>query len=297
MTVRIVAALGGNALLDPERPPEYSNQFENIRSTAGELARLLEDGHELVLTHGNGPQAGNILLQQEKAPPAMPLDVVVAETQGQIGYMLQRELGKQVERPPVTVLTQVVVDEDSDAFDDPTKPVGPFYTEEEAQDAPGTVKKVGSGDRAYRRVVPSPPPQSIREEDAIASLLEEEGLVIAAGGGGIPVTADGDGVEAVIDKDRTASLLARTIGADILLILTDVDHVFRDYGTDDEEQIGEMTVREARELADAGEFGEGSMEPKVRAAATFADETGNRAVITSLDNIEAALEGYGTVIR
>lgn len=295
--MRIVTALGGNALLDPDAEPDHDSQLDNVRRTARELAALIEDGHELVLTHGNGPQAGNILLQQERAPPAMPLDVVVAETQGQIGYMLQRELGNHLDTRPATVLTQVEVDPDSPAFEDPSKPVGPFYTAEEAEKAAGTIKEVGDGDRPYRRVVPSPDPVSIIETDAIESLLEDDGLVIAAGGGGIPVTAGGEGVEAVIDKDRTSSLLAREIDAEKLLILTDVEHVQRDHGTADAEPIEAMRPEEARELAEDGEFGEGSMRPKVLAAVSFVEETGMEAVITSLDHAKKAVEGHGTVIR
>lgn len=295
--MRIVTALGGNALLDPDAEPDHDSQLENVRRTAGKLAGLIEDGHELVITHGNGPQAGNILLQQERTPPAMPLDVVVAETQGQIGYMLQRELGNRLDTRPATVLTQVEVDPDSPASEEPSKPVGPFYTAEEAEEATGTIKEVGSGDRPYRRVVPSPDPISIIETDAITSLLGEDGLVIAAGGGGIPVTADGEGVEAVIDKDRTSSLLAREIDARKLLILTDVEHVERGHGTGDAEPIETMTPEEARELAEDGEFGEGSMRPKVLAAASFVEETGEEAVITSLEHAREAIDGHGTVIR
>jgi len=295
--MRVVTALGGNALLDPDTEPDHASQLANIQRTAEELAGLIEEGHELAVTHGNGPQAGNILLQQEATPPAMPLDVVVAETQGQIGYMLQLELSDRLDTYPVTVLTQVEVDPDSPAFDDPSKPVGPFYTAEEAEKAEGLIKEVGTGERPYRRVVPSPDPVSIVETDAIRSLLEEDGLVIAAGGGGVPVTPEGDGVEAVIDKDRTSSLLAREIGAGKLIILTDVEYVQRGHGTAAAEPIETMTPAEAREMAEDGEFGEGSMRPKVLAATSFVEETGNEAVITSLEHVDKAIDGHGTVIR
>ncbi len=295
--MRIVAALGGNALLDPGAEPDHESQLQNVRRTARKLAGIREDGHELVITHGNGPQAGNILLQQEATPPAMPLDVVVAETQGQIGYMLQRELGNHLDTRPATILTQVEVDPDSPAFEDPSKPVGPFYTAEEAEGASGTIREVGSGKKPYRRVVPSPEPVSIIETGPIDSLLSEDGLVIASGGGGIPLTADGRGVEAVIDKDRTSSLLAQEIDADRLIILTDVEYVERGHGTDEAEPIQEMTAAEARDLAEEGEFGEGSMRPKVLAATAFVEETGREVVITSLENAKEALDGHGTLIR
>lgn len=295
--MRLVVALGGNALLDPDAEPDHDSQLRNVRETAERLAAVIEEGHELVITHGNGPQAGNILLQQERTPPMMPLDVVVAETQGQIGYMLQRELGNRLDIQPTTVLTQVEVDPDSTAFDDPSKPVGPFYTAEEAEKANGTIKEVGSGEKPYRRVVPSPEPRAVIETGSIRSLLDAEGVVIAAGGGGVPVTGDGDGVEAVIDKDRTSSLLAREIDADMLVILTDVEYVKRHHGTEDEERIESMTVEEARTMAEEGVFGEGSMRPKVLAAADFADATGREAVITSLGHAGETLRGHGTVIR
>lgn len=295
--MRLVVALGGNALLDPDAEPDHDSQLRNVRETAERLAAVIEEGHDLVITHGNGPQAGNILLQQERTPPMMPLDVVVAETQGQIGYMLQRELGNRLDVRPTTVLTQVEVDPDSPAFDDPSKPVGPFYTAEEAEKANGTIKEIGSGEKPYRRVVPSPEPRAVIETGSITSLLDAEGVVIAAGGGGVPVTGDGDSVEAVIDKDGTSSLLAREIDADMLVILTDVEYVKRHHGTEDEERIEAMTVEEARTMAEEGVFGEGSMRPKVLAAADFADATGREAVITSLGHAREALRGHGTVIR
>ncbi|MDY6777471.1 MAG: carbamate kinase [Candidatus Nanohaloarchaea archaeon] len=299
--MRIVIALGGNALLDPEAEPSYDAQQENIRLTAKRLVRLLKEDHELVITHGNGPQAGNILLQQEETPPEMPLDVVVAETQGQIGYMLQRELQRAAGEmgtacDPATLLTRVVVDRESEAFDHPSKPVGPFYTEEEARGKEGTIKEVGTGEKRFRRVVPSPPPESVLEADVIRELVDVDSPVIACGGGGIPVDSDDNGVEAVIDKDRTASLLARMIEADLLLILTDVPYAYRDF-TGDREPIERLSPEKARDLAAAGEFGEGSMEPKVLAAASFVEETGERAVIGSVESLREAVEGRGTVVE
>jgi carbamate kinase len=300
--MRLVLALGGNALLDPEAPPGYESQIENIRQTASRLVTLLDDGHELAITHGNGPQVGNIMLQEERTPPKMPLDVDVAETQGQIGYLLQREIGAMLSHReegcrPATLVTQVIVDEDDAAFDEPSKPVGPFYTEEEAQQAEGTIKKIGSGEKPYRRVVPSPKPRRIVERETIASLLSKNRLVIACGGGGIPITKEGEGIEAVVDKDRSAALLAEEIDAERLLILTDVPHVCRDFGTDQQEAIEEMNVEEAVQLAEKGVFGEGSMEPKVRAAARFVEATGRKAIIGSLHNMGQVLEGKGTVVK
>lgn len=298
--MRIVTALGGNALLDPEREPEYENQRENIEKTARKLGRLMEQGHELVVTHGNGPQVGNIMLQEEKTPPEMPLDVDVAETQGQIGYMLQRSLDRAMEQAgldadAVTVVSQVVVDSSSKAFEEPSKPVGPFYTAEDAEMLED-VKKVGEGSRPYRRVVPSPAPEDIVEKRQIKRLVDAGDLVIACGGGGIPVTREFEGVEAVVDKDRSAGLLAELVDADVLLISTDVEYVYRDYGGADEEVVRSLSVEEARLLAEENKRGVGSMNPKLEACADFVESTGNKAIIGSVENIVEALDGRGTVI-
>jgi len=299
--MRLTIALGGNALLDPDDEPSHAAQAANIRNTAERLAGLIEEGHELVIVHGNGPQAGSILLQQEETPPEMPLDVVVAETQGQIGYMLQRALDQELQqgdedRRAVTVLTQVVVDEDAEAFDHPFKPVGPFYTEAEAREKPFETKEVGTGDRRWRRVVPSPEPVDIMETDTIRSVLESRDAVIACGGGGVPVSSSFEGMEAVIDKDRSAALLAEELDADRLVILTNVDHAYLEFGTPQQEAIEELSVARARELVEDSVFGEGTMRPKIEAAAAFAERTGKPAVIGSLEHIDGVLDDDGTVI-
>ena len=298
---RTVVALGGNTLL---RRGEQSLDAERrrIREAAALVARLRDRGREIVLTHGNGPQVGHLLLQQEAADvPAQPLDVLVAETQAQLGYPLQRELGNRFDDGAVTVVTQVRVDPDDPAFDEPTKPVGPFYTAEEAASKPFETARVSTGDDepAYRRVVPSPTPTSVVESAQVRDLLSSGTAVVAGGGGGVPVvdeeTDAGErrlrGVEAVVDKDRTSQVLGTELDAAELLVLTDVSHAYLDYGTDDQRPLTAVTPAELRRHADAGEFAAGSMRPKVEACADFVDGGGDRAMITSPDHLWAALDG------
>lgn len=289
----LVIALGGNALLDPTEPQTIENQQGQIDAIAPEIAELLRD-HDIILTHGNGPQVGNLLRQQEQTPPRMPLDILVAETQAQIGYMLTQALEKEGMSVP-TVLTRVEVDPDSPAFDDPSKPVGPFLTADDIEDRPGIYKELGGDDAPYRRVVPSPEPRHVKEYEQISDRLEEDDGVIACGGGGIPVTPDGDGVEAVIDKDASSAQIAEQSGADILVLLTDVPYVYRHYGTDDQEPIETIHIDETDPLEIDG-LGEGSMRPKVKAAKAFVEATGNDAMIGSVENIETILDGEGTRI-
>jgi carbamate kinase len=263
-------------------------------------------GVEVVLTHGNGPQVGARLLQQDATAeaPRMPLDVLVAETQGQLGYLLQRELDAvlagtggdaPVSEEYVALVTQVAVDPDDPAFDEPTKPVGPWYTADEAAARDFATREVGTGDRRYRRVVPSPAPQRVVERDEIAALLDGGRHVICAGGGGVPVARSSDGglegVEAVVDKDATSRLVAEAVDADVLVLATDVDHAYRDWGTGDEDPIERTTPAELRELIDDGAFGAGSMAPKVEAAAGFVEATGRRAAICGLDDLVDAVWG------
>lgn len=291
--MRLVIALGGNALLDPEQPQTIANQQEQINTVAPALAPILEE-HDVILTHGNGPQVGNLMRQQEQAPPKRPLDVLVAETQAQIGYMLTQALERQDVTAPTT-LTRVVVDPASDAFDTPTKPVGPFLSAAQIEDRPGTYRELGDGETPYRRVVPSPAPQRIRELPQIRDQLGQRDSTIACGGGGIPITPAGDGVEAVIDKDASSALLAREIEADKLILLTDVPYIYRDYGTDSQEPIEHVDV--TANPFDSIDLGEGSMKPKAEAAKRFTEETGNEAIIGSLDNLENVIEGKGTVFE
>lgn len=299
MTKRIVVALGGNAILTDD--PSAEAQQTALQQTAKYLVNFLEMGDvQLVLTHGNGPQVGNLVLQQldgsSAKNPAMPLDTVGAMTQGEIGLWLADALNEEIisrglDQKVATVLTRTVVDANDAAFEQPTKPIGPFYTAEEAK----TVRDehpdwtiVEDAGRGYRRVVPSPKPISIMEADAIRTLAQEGVTLIAAGGGGVPVVRkDNDitGVEAVIDKDFTAAKLAELVDADELVILTAVQYVTKDFTKPTQEDIKQATVAEMQALVDEGQFPAGSMKPKVEAAMSFVTATGRNAVITSLDNI------------
>jgi carbamate kinase len=300
----MVVALGGNALLRGGEGT-IEDQRRSIRQTAPHIGDLYEKGHDLVFTHGNGPQVGQLLLQNEESTSVTPkpMDVLGAESQAQIGYLLQQELHNALDITPVTTVTQTRVDPDDPAFDDPTKPVGPFYDEDEAAEKDFQTKQVtkNQGGVAYRRVVPSPDPIEIVESERIGTLIDTGKPVICVGGGGAPVVEeDGDyrGVEAVIDKDRATQVLATDINADELLLLTDIDAAYRNFGTDDQERIAELTPEEARELLKAGEFGEGSMAPKVEACAEFVENGGERAIITSTETATEALTGSaGTIIK
>lgn len=300
----VVVALGGNTLLGDHGPWTVDAQREVIERTAGQISDAITAGNDVVLTHGNGPQVGNLLLQQEQASetPQLPLDVLVAETQAQIGYLLQQALDNELTESTdfITVVTQVVVDADDPAFENPTKPVGPFYTEPEAAEKSFETRKVSSGDRPYRRVVPSPEPVEIVEQQEISRLVERGNLVIAAGGGGVPVVRDGDirGVEAVVDKDNTTQLLASELGAGTLVCLTDVEYAYVNYDTPDQRPLRQVSSETLRTHLDAGEFGEGSMRPKVEACLRFVEQGGKRAMITSPERLRAALAGEaGTRVR
>jgi carbamate kinase len=299
----IVVALGGNAILKPGEKGTPEQQMANVRSTCGSIVQLLKRGNRVVITHGNGPQVGNILIQNHTARdivPAMPLDVCGAESQGLIGYMIQQAMHNEIVRAGlrasvITVLTQVVVDPADPAFSNPTKPIGPFYSEEEARRfmaERGEVWKEDAG-RGWRKVVPSPLPVQIFERRAIESLLDSGEVVIAAGGGGIPVIKEGDtlrGVEAVIDKDLASAKLATDIGADVLLILTDVEKVALNYRTPSQVSLDSMTIEEARRYMAEGHFKAGSMGPKVQASVNFAS-AGGTSIIASLDKCLEALDG------
>ena len=301
---RVVIALGGNTLLDPRGSGTVDQQVERIETTATEIVTAIEAGHEVVVTHGNGPQIGNLLLQQESAPdtPQLPLDVLVAETQAQIGYLLQQALDNQLAGAQdfLTVVTQVVVDADDPAFDEPTKPIGPFYTDAEAADKPFETERVGSGDRPYRRVVPSPEPEEIVEADEIAGMVDRGNHVICGGGGGVPVV-DREGyvgIEAVIDKDLTSQVLATAIDADRLAILTDVEYAYLDFHTDAQRPLEAVTPADLATHLDAGQFGVGSMRPKIEASRRFVERGGDLAAITTPDRLLPALDGTaGTRVR
>ena len=303
-TDRAVIALGGNALLRASGEGTYEDQLAAIEETARLIVAAIDAGYEVVLTHGNGPQVGNRLLEQEHetGAPRLPLDVLVAETQAQLGYLLQQELDNALGGGTdfITVVTQTVVDPDDPAFDDPTKPIGPWYTEPEARERPFDTREVGEGEKPFRRVVPSPDPVSVVEADEVARLVDAGNLVICAGGGGVPVARDGGlrGVEAVVDKDRTSALLAPEVGADLLVLLTDVPYAYVDFGGPEERPLRDVSLRELRRHLDAGEFGEGSMRPKVEACIEFVDGGGERAVIAEPDQLSGALAGEaGTQVR
>jgi carbamate kinase len=306
MTMRVVAALGGNALLRRGQALTAENQRENARAACKALAPVALE-HELVISHGNGPQVGLLALlgSAYKEVETYPLDVLGAQTEGMIGYIIQQELGNELpfERHLATLLTMIEVDADDPAFGNPTKPIGPLYDADEAArleaDKGWTFKPDGD---SLRRVVPSPLPKRIFEIEAIKSLLERGCVVICAGGGGIPTTYTPEpvpagrrlvGVEAVIDKDLASALLAIDIGADVLAIVTDVDAVYSGWGTPEQRAIRRASPTS---LADS-EFAEGSMGPKVRAACEFVERTGKRAVIGSIADTEALVRGdAGTVV-
>lgn len=304
--MRIVIALGGNALEEPGRQASYEAEESNVRAACSQMLEIIEHGHQLVITHGNGPQVGYLELQQSSASnaPVQPLHVLGAMTQGEIGYLIQRELGnllrlRSIKRRVVSVVTQTLVARDDPAFASPSKPIGPIYDEAGAakQTARGYVmKKVAvKGGSGFRRVVPSPEPIRILEAELISSLAETGAIVVASGGGGIPVVQNGngnlEGVDAVIDKDLSAEKLAEAVGADLLLILTNVDKVKLDYGKPEERGVESMTVAEAREYLADGQFAPGSMGPKVLACVRYAEWGGRPGIITSLDKAIFALDG------
>jgi carbamate kinase len=307
----IVIALGGNALLQRGQKGSFEEQYENVKKTAVRVAELIQRGYKIVLTHGNGPQVGATLLRHEAAKgivPTFPLDACGAETQGFIGYMIQQALrnelkSRSMDKFVVTVVTRVIVDKHDSAFQHPTKPIGPFYTKEEAdrikQQKPELVVKEDAG-RGYRRVVPSPDPKIIAERYAIKALVDAGFVVVACGGGGIPIIEENElavGVEAVIDKDLAGQRLATLIGANIFVILTDVDGAYVNYGKPNQELIREITSGKLRNYAKEGQFKEGSMGPKVEAAIRFVESGGERAVIASLGSlIEAVDNKTGTQI-
>jgi len=308
----VVVALGGNAILQPGQKGTFEEQMSNVHVTCEQLAKMVESGeYKVVVTHGNGPQVGNLLLQNEagkEVAAPMPLFVCGAESQGLIGLMIQQNLGNLLaasgkgDIPIATVVTQVVVSKDDQAFTNPTKPVGPFYNEGEAkalESEKGYDVREDAG-RGWRRVVPSPDPIEINEKAAIRQLVDARSIVIASGGGGIPVVRENGalkGVDAVIDKDLAGERLAVDVGASIFMILTDVDSVRLNYNTPEEKAISSMTVAEANAYRDEGHFAKGSMEPKVRAAVRFIESGGSKAIITSLDKAFDALAGSaGTTI-
>ncbi len=297
---RIVIAVGGNAILNPSRGNPLEQQ-RIINNTASEITQIIREGYDVVLTHGNGPQVGNLLAMQEECGlvQAQPLDVLGAQTQGMIGYLLQQSLDNRlkesgINKQVVTILTQVIVDESCSSFEVPTKPIGLYYDEEKARKMMGQGVRMIKDKKGFRKVVASPAPVRIIEEEIIKKLVQEGAVVIAAGGGGIPVIErEGklQGIEAVVDKDLTASMMASAVGAEILLILTDVQQASLNYGKEKQVNLGEISVPEAERYVKEGHFGKGSMEPKMLAALMFVRSGGKMAIISSLDKALPALCG------
>lgn len=310
MSEKIVMALGGNAILQAKQKATYENQLANVRQTTEIIAKIVQKGYQIIITHGNGPQVGNILRQNEVAQdvvPPFPLDVCNAESQGFISYMIDQSLKNSLKKlglakNVVSLLTQTEISKDDPAFQSPTKPIGKFYTEDEAKQLArekGWIVKEDAG-RGWRRVVASPEPKTILGSDTIKLLADHGAIVITAGGGGVPVAKNEqglyEGVEAVIEKDSSACKLALETKADTFMILTDVANVYLNYGKEDEQALGAISVEKAKEFVAAGHFSPGSMEPKMRAAIKFA-EHGGRAIICSLHKADLALEGKaGTLI-
>ena len=298
-----VVALGGNALMRPGERGTAAEQRANLREACAALRPLLDE-QQLVITHGNGPQVGNELLRQERAAaeaPPLPLYLAVAQTQAEIGALIESELEPVVGRPVTCLLTHVLVAEDDPAFGEPTKPVGPFYDEARAREleAERGWTVVHDAGRGWRRVVPSPVPLEVVELGAIRALLAAATIVVSCGGGGIPATRRGEhlaGIDAVIDKDRASSLLARSLGADRLVILTEVPAVYAGFGSERQRELRELRLAEAEALLP--ELAAGSMRPKVEASAEFVRATGHEALITSPAALGDALAGNaGTWIR
>ncbi|MCH4004528.1 MAG: carbamate kinase [Lactobacillus crispatus] len=306
---KIVVALGGNAIQANDN--SATAQQKAVQKTMKVIAQMIEQGDQVAITHGNGPQVGNLLLQQHagasKDNPAMPLDTISAMTQGSIGYWMQKALDDQLHADnypsqAVTLVTQTIVAADDPAFNNPTKPIGPFYDFNEMQKQqiyhPDYRYKQDAG-RGYRQVVPSPKPVEIVNAPIIRNLLKNHFIPIACGGGGIPVIVkDGHlrGVAGVIDKDFSAAKMAEDINADELVILTTVDHAFLNYGKENQQAIGKIKVEQLKQYLAAGYFAAGSMKPKIEAAIEFVEKTGNLAIITSLSNANKLADGVGTIV-
>ena len=309
----LVIALGGNALVDDGTKGTSEEHFESVRKTALKLLPLFKMDYDIVLTHGNGPQVGNLLIQNEESSskaPSMPLDVCVAMSQGEIGYFIQQTLGNllhahKIKKEAVTLVTSVLVDKNDPAFEKPSKPVGPYYTYEQAQQMIKNKKWImveDPGGKGFRRVVPSPKPIHVTETRIIQQLLLLGNIPIAVGGGGIPVIADKHkhytGIEAVIDKDLASAQLAIDLKADKFIILTNVDNCFLNYKKKSQTTLKEMNLDEAHTYLEQGQFSAGSMGPKVTAAVDYLTSGGKEAFITSIDKILPAInKDAGTFIH
>jgi len=290
-----VVALGGNAILTSDESGTVKEQVRDIKTLVNQLKVLLKK-YRVVLVHGNGPQIGNLLIQQERTKkeiPPMPMDVCDAMTQGQIGYFLQNTIWNQLKKPVTSVVTQILVDKNDTSFQNPTKPVGPYYPKK-------IMKNMIKEMEGWRRVVPSPKPRKIIEIDGIKDLVKRGLIVIACGGGGIPVVQRNKkltGIEAVIDKDYASEKLATQLKAETLIILTDVDYVYLNYGKNNQKPLKKITVREAIKYLKKGHFKEGSMKPKIEASIEFLRKGGKKVIIAELLSLEKALKNKaGTVI-
>ncbi len=296
-------AFGGNAILPDNQKGLQSEQMKNAQKAAGLMIHIVKKGYDLIIVHGNGPQVGNLLIQMEESITKIPpfsIEVCDAMTEGSMGYMLEKALTNElrknsVDKDVVTLITQVVVDREDPAFDNPSKPIGPFYSEYRASILKKEKKwrMIEDAGRGYRKVVPSPKPIDVVPKYVIRDLVHTGKIVIAAGGGGIPVIINGNGlfqgVEAVIDKDYTASLIAREAKAELFIILTNVNRVYLDFDKPDKIPLPVMTVDEAREYMAQGQFPAGSMGPKIEAAADYIENGGERALITSASHLKASL--------
>lgn len=298
---KVVVALGGNAILSKDASAKA--QQEALEQTVKSLVKLIKAGHEVIITHGNGPQVGNLFLQQAASDseknPALPLDTLVAMTQGSIGFWMENALNNElleqgIDKDVATIMTEVIVSADDPAFDNPTKPIGPFLSEEEAKEQ---MKKTGASfkedaGRGWRKVVPSPKPIGTKDAKVIQSLVDSGVVVIAAGGGGVPVvqnpvTKKMEGIEAVIDKDFASQTLAELVGADLFIILTGVDNVYINYNQPNQEKLETVTISQLRQYIGENQFAPGSMLPKIEAAIDFVEQgDGRKAIITSLQNLE-----------
>lgn len=298
-----VIALGGNALERQGEIPSSANQQQNIKNAINKVCNLVKDGHKVVITHGNGPQVGRMLVQNEnndsEQTPAVSFDVVDAMSQAYIGYQIEQtlvnELNKQnINNKVIALITQVLVDEDDPGFKNPTKPIGKYYSLEESEEVAKEKKYIIKADsnRGYRRVVASPQPKQIVELDTIKDLVANNNIVVCCGGGGIPVINCNEeyvGIPAIIDKDKTSALLAKNLKADGLIILTAVDSVYINYGKENEESLNNVTCKELEEYIVQEQFAKGSMLPKIEACIDFVKETNNQAIITSLELLSETL--------
>ena len=309
MNKKAVVALGGNALIKKNQEGTIHEQFENTRRISTSIVKIIKNGWDVVITHGNGPQVGAILLQNDIAKdvtPSMPLGICVAESEGLIGYMIQQCLSNAlkkecVEKPVVTLITQVLVDEDDPSFANPTKPIGPYYDEKEAVDVLKEGYQVMKQPDGWRIVVPSPDPKSIVEGDIIKKMLDDNIIVIASGGGGMPVIEKEDwgleGLEAVIDKDLASERLAESIHAELLMILTNVEKVYLNYKKPNENGLDKIKLKDLKKYYEEGQFPVGSMGPKILAAIRFLESGGKKVIISHVDKgWEALNEKTGTHI-